>query len=107
MGVRGFTEWPKFVLVKPEGSTMTNLIKVPHNYDQIDPNRSLPSEGEHAVKVADVTSESEVRARVQFQITEGEDAGMYVDQNYNTDHPYGVRAFKQLMETQEFVKAAE
>ena len=78
---------------------MTNLMKVPDNYDEIDSEQSIPDEGDHVAKVRKATQESEDIASMQFHIMHGKDAGMCVLQRYNTNHPFGLRLYKQLMQT--------
>ncbi|MBI5090904.1 MAG: hypothetical protein HZB26_00505 [Candidatus Hydrogenedentes bacterium] len=75
---------------------MPKLVRVPNFYDQIDPDKTLPSEGEHVVVVQSATPDGDAAVRVRYEIIEGQDRRMTVDQNYNLDHPNGLRLFKQL-----------
>ena len=76
---------------------MSTMVQVPSHYDAVDPNQSLPSEGRHAAVVRQAVTETPALVRVRYQLADGIEKGMLVDQVYNLDNAYGLRQFKQLM----------
>jgi hypothetical protein len=78
---------------------MAIVIQVPSNYADIDPNRTVPAEGDHNAIIHQVLIESGLTVRVRYKITDGTDRSMRVDQLYNLDNDIGLRQFKQLNQT--------
>ena len=76
---------------------MSRLVQLPSNYEEVNPNQLLPSEGRHPAVVRQATAEAPTEVHIRYQLVDGVDRGMLVDQMYRLDNGYGLRSFKQLI----------